>query len=234
MAEIRSKANTALNRSEAGGADAPRGEKRWPMALTLVIAMALPFLLPPRFSLGPRWIIPLVEGLLLVALVAADPGRIDRRSSFVRALSIGLVAILVVGAAGVVTRLVVDLIRGGPETNSPGQLIRVGSLVLVYVIITFSFLYWELDSGGPESRARADPDFPDFAFPEHLNAHVAKPGWRPEFFDYLYLGFTNATAFSPTDVMPLARWAKLAMATQAAACLAVVGLVIARAVNILK
>jgi hypothetical protein len=234
MAETNGEANNALTGSEAGSADAPRGEKRWPMALTLVVAAALPFLLPPKFSLGPRWIIPLVEILLLVTLVVADPGRIDRRSSFVRALSIGLVALLVIGAAGVVARLVVDLIRGGPETNSPGQLIRVGSVILVYVIITFSFLYWELDSGGPESRARADPEFPDFAFPEHLNPHVAKPGWRPEFFDYLYLGFTNATAFSPTDVMPLARWAKLAMATQATACLAVVGLVNARAVNILK
>ena len=78
------------------------------------------------------------------------------------------------------------------------------------------------------------PEYPDFAFPEHLNAHVTRPGWRPEFFDYLYLGFTNATAFSPTDVMPLARWAKLSMAVQATASIAVLGLVIARAVNILK
>jgi hypothetical protein len=210
------------------------GEKRWPMAVTLVVAMALPFLLPPRFSLGPQWIIPVIEALLLIALVIADPGRIDRRSDLVRALSVGLVAILIAGAAGVTVRLVVDLIRGGPETNSPGQLLRVGSLVWVYVIITFSFLYWELDAGGPETRARAAPEFPDFAFPEHLNAHVARPGWRPEFFDYLYLGFTNATAFSPTDVMPLSRWAKLAMAVQATACLVVLGLVIARAVNILK
>jgi hypothetical protein len=204
------------------------------MAVTLLIAMTLPFLLPASFSLGPQWIIPAVEGLLLVALILTDPGRIDRRSSFARALSIGLVGILVVGAAGVTVRLVVDLIRGGPETNSPGQLLRVGSVVWLYVIITFSFLYWELDGGGPERRAHATPGFPDFAFPEHLNSHVAKPGWRPEFFDYLYLGFTNGTAFSPTDVMPLARWAKLAMAVQAMSCLVVLGLVIARAVNILK
>ncbi len=110
----------------------------------------------------------------------------------------------------------------------------MGSLVWVYIIITFSFLYWELDGGGPETRARRAPEFPDFAFPEHLNPRVTRPGWRPEFFDYLYLGFTNATAFSPTDVMPLARWAKLSMALQATASIVVLGLVIARAVNILK
>jgi uncharacterized membrane protein len=215
-------------------ANHPQGEKRWPMALTLLVAMALPFLLPPKFSLGPVWIVPTIEALLLLALVRADPGRIDRRSTFVRSLSVGLVAILVVGAAAVTVRLVVDLVRGGPETNSPGQLLRVGAVAWVYVVITFSFLFWELDGGGPESRARTTPDYPDFAFPEHLNPHVTRPGWRPEFFDYLYLGFTNATAFSPTDVMPLSRWAKLAMALQATACLVVMGLVIARAVNILK
>jgi len=204
------------------------------MAVTLLIAMALPFLLPPRFSLGPRWIIPVIEGALLVTLVLADPGRIDRRSTAIRVLSLALVTILVAGAAFVTVRLVVDLVRGGPETNSPGQLLRVGSLTWTYVIITFSFLYWELDGEGPEARARAAPEFPDLAFPEHLNPHVTRPEWRPEFFDYLYLAFTDATAFSPTDVMPLARWAKFAMAVQATACLVVMGLVIARAVNILK
>jgi uncharacterized membrane protein len=216
------------------GESGPQGEKRWPMAITLIVAMALPLLLPARFSLGPRWIVPAVEGLLLVALIITDPGRIDRRSTLVRAFSIALVVILVAGATGVTVRLVVDLVRGGPETNSAGQLLLVGALVWLYLIITFSFLYWELDGGGPEARARREPEFPDFAFPEHLNSHVARPGWRPEFFDYLYLGFTDGTAFSPTDVMPLARWAKLAMAVQATASIVVLGLVIARAVNILK
>ncbi len=127
------------------------------MAVTLMVAIALPLLLPARFSLGPRWIIPVVEAGLLVTLAFADPGRIDRRSAFIRAVSLVLVAVLAVGAAVVTARLVVDLVRGGPETNSPGQLLRVGSLVWVYVIIAFSFLYWELDGGGPEARARGDP-----------------------------------------------------------------------------
>jgi uncharacterized membrane protein len=210
------------------------GEKRWPMAITLMVAIALPFLLPPKFSLGPDWIVSVIEGVLLVTLIVADPGRIDRRSAAIRTFSLVLVAVLVIGAAGITARLVVDLIRGGPETHSPGQLLQVGSIAWLYVIIAFSFLYWELDGGGPEVRARAQPDYPDLAFPQHLNPQIARPSWRPEFFDYLYLSFTGATAFSPTDVMPVARWAKLAMAVQATACLVVLGLVIARAVNILK
>jgi hypothetical protein len=212
----------------------PRGEKRWPMAVALVVAIGLLLLLPSRFFIVPRWIYPSVVAVLLVVLMIADPGRIDRRSPVIRGSSLTLVAALVASAATVTVRLVVDLIHGGPETNSAGQLLRVGFLVWLYTIITFAFLYWELDGGGPEARMMDPPEFPDLGFPEQLNPQVAPPGWRPEFFDYLYLGFTNATAFSPTDVMPLRHWAKLAMSIQAATSLAVLGLVIARAVNILK
>jgi uncharacterized membrane protein len=214
--------------------DTAEGEKRWPMAVTLIAAIGLPFLLPPRYFETPRWIVAVAEALFLFVLIISDPGRIDRRSRLVRAISLGLVALFVVGSAAVTVRLVIDLIQGGPETNSAAELLRVGSVVWVYSIITFAFLYWELDGGGPEARFCLVPKFPDLAFPEHLNPQIAPPGWRPEFFDYLYLAFTNSTAFSPTDVMPLARWAKLAMAVQAAGSLIVLGLVIARAVNILK
>ena len=172
------------------------------MAFTLVLAMAVPLLLPARFSLGPPWAVPAVEALLLVAIVAGDRGRIDHRSTVGRALSFTLVA----DAGGVTGRLVVDLVEGGPETNSATELLKIGFLVWLYTIIAFSFLYWVLDGGGPESRFLSPLRFPDLAFPEQLNPGVAPEGWHPEFFDYLYLGFTDATAFSPTDVMPLARW----------------------------
>jgi uncharacterized membrane protein len=209
-------------------------EKRWPMAVTLVLAMAVPLVLPARFSLGPRWAVPVVEVLLLVAIIATDRGHIDRRSAAGRALSLALVAVLVADAAGVTSRLIADLIQGGPETNSAADLLKTGFLVWLYTIIAFAFLYWVLDGGGPESRFLAPPEFPDLAFPAQLNPGIAPPGWRPEFFDYLYLGFTDATAFSPTDVMPLTRWAKLAMTVQSVCSLMILGLVIARAANILQ
>jgi len=215
---------------------APKGraERRWPMACTLLLAMGAPLLLPARFSLGPSWAVPAVLALLLVVIIAIDRGRIDRRSTLGLILSRVLVAVLVVEAAGVSSRLVVDLAQGGPETNSSTELLTNGFLVWFYTIIAFTFLYWVLDGGGPETRYLTPPEFSDFAFPAQLNPGIAPPGWRPEFFDYLYLGFTAATAFSPTDVMPMARWAKLAMAVQAFASLAILGLVIARAVNILQ
>jgi hypothetical protein len=209
-------------------------ENRWPIAVTLVVAIALPLLLPPRFSLGPSWLVPAVEALLFAALVAADRGRGHRQSAAFRVVSLAIITVLVLGATGVTARLITDLIKGGPETNSPTDLLRVGFLVWLYTIIAFAFLYWGLDGGGTQVRALAPPEFPDLAFPEQLNPAVAPPNWRPEFFDYLYLGFTNATALSPTDVMPLSRWAKLAMAVQATASLAILGLVIARAINLLQ
>ena len=226
--------DSASRRPGSGPAGASaRAEKRWPMAFTLLLAIVVPLVLPPRFSFGPPWAVPVAEGVLLVALVAIDRGRIDRRSASGRALSLALMAVLVASAAVAASRLVADLVQGGPETSSATDLLKTGFLVWAYTIIAFTFLYWLLDAGGPESRFLAPREFPELAFPAQLNPGVAAPGWRPEFFDYLYLGFTDATAFSPTDVMPLARWAKLAMTVQAVSSLMILGLVIARAVNIL-
>jgi uncharacterized membrane protein len=202
--------------------------------VTLVVAAGWPLLLPARFTLGPPWLVPSVELLLIAAIMVAEGGHVDSRSDAGRALTLVLVIVLVAEAAGITTRLVVDLSQGGPETNSAADLLRTGFGVWLYTIVAFAFLYWRFDGGGPQTRRFEPHEYPDLAFPEHLNPRVAPPDWRPEFVDYLYLGFTNATAFSPTDVMPLARWAKLAMAIQAAVSLLILGLVIARAVNILK
>jgi uncharacterized membrane protein len=209
-------------------------EKRWPLAGALALALAIPLLLPSRFSLGPSWVVPVIDAVLLVAIVVADRSRSRRLSAAVRPLSVALVVVLVAEAAGVTGRLVVDLVKGGPETNNATDLLTVGFGVWAYTILAFAFLYWVFDGGGPDARLWAPPEFPNLAFPEQLNPVVAPPGWRPQFFDYLYLGFTNATAFSPTDVMPLARWAKAAMTVQATTSLAILGLVVARAVNILR
>ena len=130
-------------------------------------------------------------------------------------------------------QLINDLIHGGPETNSASDLLKTGSVVWVSNNIAFALLFWELDGGGAAARAyHARGSSLTSAFPQQLNPSIAPAGWRPRFIDYLYLGFTNATAFSPTDVMPLVPWAKIAMAVQSVISIAILGLVIARAVNI--
>ena len=99
--------------------------------------------------------------------------------------------------------------------------------------LAFALLYWELDGGGAAARAHHARSDVDFAFPQQMNPELAPADWSPQFVDYLYLAFTNALAFSPTDAMPIARWAKLAMLVQSLISLAILGLVIARAVNVL-
>lgn len=215
-----------------GTPDDVRGERRLPVTLTVLVAMALPFLLPQKLSLGPAWLIPLLVGLLLIALAIGDPGRIDRRSTVLRALRIGLVALLITQAGWSTSQLVIDLVKGGPETNDATLLLTTGAVIWVGNNIAFALFYWELDGGGPAARAHGMPKYPDLAFPGQLNPQVVPQEWRPVFVDYLYLSLTNALAFSPTDVMPLAHWAKLSMALQSIVSLAILGLVIARAVNV--
>ena len=220
------------DRAEGDDAAVVIGEARWPMAGAVLAAMALTILLPDDLRPGPRWLIPLMEGLLLVAVVAGDPGRINRRSRELRALSIVLVSVLVLSSIWATVLLIDDLINGGAETNSASDLLQAGSTVWVSNNIAFALLYWELDGGGAATRAHNRAGHADFAFPQQLNPRIARPSWRPRFIDYLYLGFTNATAFSPTDVMPLVPWAKIAMTVQSLISLAILGLVVARAVNI--
>lgn len=202
------------------------------MAAAVVAAIALTILLPTEQRALPEGVVPLIEGILLVALIAGDPGAIDRRSRLLRVISIALVSILVLTALWATVRLVDALINGGPQTNSASDLLEAGSIVWTGNILAFALLYWELDSGGAAARfhhARSDVDF---AFPQQMNPELSRPDWTPRFVDYLYLAFTNATAFSPTDAMPIARWAKLGMMVQSVISLTILGLVIARAVNV--
>ena len=210
-----------------------RGERREPVFITLAVAIALTVLMPERLTPGPRWLLPAAQGAFVVAFAVMDPGRIDRRSRVVRAFRMALIGLLVFGAGWATVQLVIDLIEGGPGTNSASELLTAGSLVWTDLIIAFGFLYWELDSGGPGERAHQNPRLPDLGFPQQLNPAVAPPGWRPVFVDYLYLGLTNALAFSPTDAMPLTHRAKLAMGLESVVSLVILGLVIARAVNVL-
>lgn len=210
------------------------GEPRWPMTLAVVSVISLTMALPERLTSGPRWIFPAGMAILLVALIATDPGAITKTSKALRILSIALVLLMVLSALVSTVILIKDLIEVAPQFQNGTTLLTAGGSVWLINILAFALLYWEFDCGGPAARAQGMPASPDFAFPQQLDREISPPGWRPQFVDYFYVGVTDAVAFSPTDAMPLARWAKLTMALQAVISLAILGLVIARAVNVLQ
>ena len=210
------------------------GESRWPMAAAVLSAIVLTALLSDDLRLAPRWVLLTVEGLLLAVLIAGDPGQISRRSRVLRAASLALISLLALSTLWSTVQLVDDIIHAGPNTSSAPALLQAGGSVWICLALSFSLLYFELDGGGAAARAERMPVHPDLAFPQQLNPELSDPRWRPRYLDYLYLGLTNSTAFSPTDVMPLVPWAKIIMSIQSVASLLILGLIVARAVNVLS
>ena len=210
------------------------GESRWPPAAALVVfigfTVAVRLWLPGQSAVRLPWLVPSLEGALLVVIVAGHPAKLARRTHWARRIALALVTLLVAAALWATALLVYDLIRGHGVTQDATKLLASGALIWFGNNLAFGMLYWLLDTGGPIARLQR-PTPVDFAFTQHMSRELAPPGWRPVFLDYLHLGFTNATAFSPTDVMPLSLRAKYVMLVQSTVALAVFGLVVARAVN---
>lgn len=220
-----------------GAGEADAGEQRWPPILALVLFtglnIGLRLWLPQGPAFGVPWIAPAVEVALLVMLLTVDPSRLARdtkRTQRTHVLAVALVLVLVFAALAATGLLTYDLIQGAEVTESPGPLLAAGTLIWLGNNLAFALLFWLLDGGGPIARTRRAVPV-DFAFTQHMSPELAPPGWRPVFLDYLHLSFTNATAFSPTDVMPLTVRAKYTMLVQSTISLALFGLIIARAVN---
>lgn len=201
--------------------------EHWPAVTALALVAALLQLsLPRRVATHPWWLLPL---LALVLSVTVFPGR--RYPG--RPWRLAPIAALTVANAASGARLVVDLLDSS-NVGSPALLLRTGATIWLVNVLVFTLWYWEFDRGGPRRRAEPESRPLDFWFPQmdpEIGRHVTD--WEPSVVDYLYLSFTNATAFSPTDVLPLSRWAKMAMLVQSALSLSLVALVIARAVNVL-
>jgi hypothetical protein len=216
--------------ARAEGERLERREARWPASLALLGAIALYLFLPQNLTLGPRWVLPALELGLLIPLTLGSPYRHGDEPKIARVASIVLTAL--VSAANFVTLalLLRYMLQGGKATGV--QLAFSAIMIWVTNVVAFGLWYWEFDAGGPAERMTDYPRGTDFLFPQ-LTAHELGKGWVPSFFDYFYVSFTNSTAFSPTDTMPLNVWAKVLMTLQAGAALTTVVLVAARAVNIL-
>ncbi|KHK96451.1 hypothetical protein LK09_15670 [Microbacterium mangrovi] len=210
------------------------GESRWPPAIAVFIFLLMDVAgsiwLPRSGILTFPWLLPTVETVILIVLLFGHPGGLVKQRRLLRPIAIVLVLAMVASALWATIRLTNDLIWGSKLTNEPALLLASGGLVWLGNVLSFALLFWLLDSGGPAQRARRERPA-DFAFTQQLTPEVAPAGWRPAFLDYLHLAFTNSTAFSPTDVMPLSLRAKYAMVVQSTVALALFGLIVARAVN---
>ena len=217
----------------------------WP-TLAVLGAAALYATLPTRFISGHsgagvfgtmRWVVPLLTVLLLVPLALSVPHNRLMQSANAHAsslrlsrriASLGVIAVITVANAASIF-LLVHLLVNGSQTQAD-LLLKAGIHMWLMNVLVFGLWYWQLDQGGPLERRLLSERPSDFLFPQQS---LGDTSWQPKFLDYLYVSYTNATAFSPTDTMPLSQWAKMLMMVQSAASLLLAIMVVARAVNIL-
>jgi hypothetical protein len=205
----------------------------WHAQLTMLFAMVLQLLLPDRFVFGSRYILLGVEALLLIAMSFTTP-----KERIFRSISRRINVFLLIGFTGIangyaLVELANKLLQSGRVNNGRALILAAVNIYLTNLVV-FGLWYWEMDGGGPGQRAKAANYEYDFLFPQNQNEAYAHPRWQPTFIDYLYVSSTNAMAFSPTDTLPLSRRAKLLMFVQSTIALVTIGLVAARAVNILN
>jgi len=235
----------ALQRTMAAAAGAARGSAAgvlrvtyWPAQLCVLAAIALQVALPDKLTIGPSWLLPALEGALLIGLAASTPrGRADEDHPLRRRVAVGLIAFVNAANAIDLYLLAHELLHR--HIANGRSLILSGIAIWLTNVLIFALWYWQLDRGGPANRARhPDPTtpegHPDFVFPEMDTGKTYTPSnWMPGFVDYLALALTTAAAFSPTDTMPNSQRAKALMSSQGLISLVTLGLIISRAVGIL-
>jgi hypothetical protein len=210
-------------------------DRRWPASVTVLSALVLQLLTPKEARVGPAWLLPALEGVLILPLVVTNPFALRRQTQALRWIAVGL-SVLLAGANAVDLMLLVGNVQRG--SMNAAVLVRAAALIWVTNVAAVAVALWEMDGGGPFARRPdSDTEFgtsrPDLLFPQMTGV----PGWdrttwRPGFADYLFVAFTSATAFSPTDTLPLSARAKVLMTLGSAVSLVTLGVVVARAVNV--
>src|SRR5437899_4733930 len=208
-------------------------EPRWPALIAILAVGGLYLALPANLTVGPRWLFPaIVIGLLIPTVISHRTGKHNLNKLF------GFTVTGVVTAAMIAS--VALLIKALPShKESPTELLISAASLWFTNILVFALWYWRLDAGGPHQRdKRAGHTDGSFLFPQMTMSEQAlreagQQDWSPNFVDYLFLAFNTSTAFSPTDVPVLTRWAKILMMLQSLISLLIIALLAARAVNML-
>jgi hypothetical protein len=221
-----------LGRAEAPAAQS-EGEPRWPAIIAVLAVGGLYMALPEALTFGPRWLFPsLVLALLIPGVVSYHTGRHWLNAFFGFTVDGVLTAGLIISVI-----LLVGALPTHKET--PEQLLLSAASLWITNILVFALWYWRLDAGGPYQRDKRPGHsegsflFPQMTMTEEALKEAGQEDWSPNFIDYLFLAFNTSTAFSPTDVPVLARWAKVLMMLQSLLSLLIIALLAARAVNIL-
>jgi hypothetical protein len=210
-----------------------RVEPRWPVVLAILAAILMVVLLPERVVLFPAWF-PYVIGIaLILPMVAVGLSAEKARWLRVeRTIMLLFIVAMGVGTLANLASLIRAMVRRSGEVGGL-QLLASSIVVWVSNVLIFSLLYWRIDRGGPEARANNAGTRPDWLFPQAGAPEDAPPDWRPTFVDYLFLGFSTATAFSPTDALPMTSRAKMLMMLESTMSLGTIVVVASRAINIL-
>ena len=210
-----------------------RQEPRWPVILTLAVVMILLTALPARVRMLPVWSQLLCGAIVLVPFLGVA---ISRGSPYwlllERRVTLAFCVVSIVMIALMVAIVIREIIEGSAQAAGL-PLLSSGCAAWALNVATFALLHWQMDAGGPEARADGKPDYPDWQFAQVQAPELVRPGWQPRFVDYLALSFTSATAFSPTDVLPLTSRAKLVLMLQGILSLVTIAVVASRAINVL-
>jgi uncharacterized membrane protein len=212
----------------------PDFEPRWPIALAILAVMLLLAVLPDRIRLLPMWVTYVIGFAMLIPIGAV--GLTAAKTRWLRVERTVILSFFAVAAAvtlGNLANLINEMVYRSAKIDGL-QLLTSSVAVWVTNVLMFSLLYWQIDRGGPEARMKDAGPRPDWLFPqEGAPAEDVPDGWQPRFIDYLYLGFSTATAFSTTDAMPLTRRAKSVMMLESSISLVTLAAVASRAINIL-
>ena len=222
-----------MTTKDAASAIARIPERRWPMAAAVLVTIVLQVITPKTGRLEFWWVLPVLEFAALLAVTLRDPGRIDRRTHAARRATLVLIVLLTIGTVGGLVVLMLDIVDEAYADVEATALLGRGAALWVTNVVVFSLWFWEVDRGGAAERAAGSDIPPSFGFPEEAMPELAPEGWMPRYPDYLYLSFTNATAFSPTDTLPVRTWSKMTMMIESVISLITAILVIARAINVL-
>ena len=207
---------------------------RWPALVALLVCVALYAALPQSLVIKPPWLIPALVLVLVFPLLVTHRRHKPGQPGWTRPMVVATIALINVANIASLGYLIHGLLWPHSTASASGKTLFLSALLVWTTnVIIFGLWFWELDRGGPLRRGSSTEQWPDFQFPQMTDPKFSPSGWHPSYYDYAYLAFTNATAFSPTDAMPLTRTAKLLMTIESGVSMLTVIVVASRAINIL-